>query len=134
MVAKNILEDLGSFFKDEELKTEELSKEDTATLDEMDAAHKARPELEVYAPCAYISYGERCGFAKAGSVAYVQNRLRNRRVRATVRVTWRQGIQRGTYQLTRVIPAGGRVSLGCTSSSNIPVAYYSFAVIGCETL
>ena len=45
----NALEELGSFFNDDELETKDLTEEDTAVLDEMDAAEKANPELKAWA-------------------------------------------------------------------------------------
>lgn len=82
--------------------------------------------------CAYISYGGRCGFASAGSEAYVVNARNNVAVRATVRVYWRQGINSGQYDTVKDIPAGSRVYLGCTSSGAIPVIDYTYSVVGCQ--
>lgn len=84
--------------------------------------------------CARISYGGNCGFAKSGRTAYVVNARNSRRVRATVRVRWRQGIGSGQYQRVYTLAAGGRRRLGCTRGSTVPVASYEYSVIGCEEL
>ena len=83
---------------------------------------------------AYISFGASCGFASSGSLAYVVNRRSDRAVRATVRVLWRQGIDSGSYETVKDIPAGGRVLLGCTRSGSIPVADYTYSVVGAQVL
>ncbi len=91
-------------------------------------------EAFAFALAAYITYGNRCGFASSGRLAYVVNRRRDRAVKATVRVRWRQGINSGSYDRVKTIPAGSRVGLGCTRSGSIPVADYSFSVVGAQVL
>ena len=131
----NINEALGEFFSG----TGPLASKESSVLeglkeaaDAMEAEDKKHPETQFYAGgCAYIAYRDRCGFAKAGNAAYVVNRLRNRSVKVTVSVSWRSGINRGTYQVTRSLPPGGYAYLGCTMSGSIPVTYLSFRVDGC---
>ncbi|MFD1159045.1 hypothetical protein [Roseovarius aestuarii] len=91
-------------------------------------------EAFALALAAYISHNGRCGFANAGSIAFVVNRRRDRPVRATVRVRWRRGINYGSYDRVKTIPAGSRVRLGCTRSGSIPVTDYSYSVIGAQVL
>ena len=129
----NPLSELGTFFSDEDV-VEELRAEDSEVLDAYEKAIGNDADLEARVLCAYISNGSGCGFANSGRLAYVQNRRRDRSVRATVKVRWSQGIDNGTYQRTKTIPAGGRVSLGCTRGPGVSGASYSFSVIGCEIL
>ena len=132
----NPFDGLGAFFKSshEDAETVALDKDAQETLDALDEALSEKPELEAKSLCAYVSFGGRCGFARGGREAYVQNRRPDRRVRATVKVRWRQGIDNGSYQSTKTIAAGGRCYLGCTQSSHINVTYYTYEVVGCEVL
>lgn len=130
---ENHLENLGAFFHgSDELVA--LSAEDKKVLEAYAEAIRDDKELEDRTLCAFIVFNGNCGFANSGSQAYVQNRRADRSVKATIRVNWTQGIDSGSYQATRTIPAGGRQYLGCTKSGAIPVASYSFQVIGCQVL
>ena len=100
-----------------------------------EASHSA--SLEPDAPARFEAYvrGEgRCGFAGSGRQAYVVNRLSDRRVRVTVRTSWKRGIDSGQSQRSYVLAAGGERSLGCTMSNNVGATRYTFEVIGCEVL
>ena len=132
----NPFDSLGAFFKSnqEDAETVDLDKNDQETLDAFDKALSEKPELETKSLCAYVSYGDYCGFARSGNEAYVQNRRRDRRVKATVEVRWSQGIDDGRFQRTKIIPAGGKSYLGCTKSAHIPVTNYTYRVVGCEIL
>lgn len=84
--------------------------------------------------CAYIEYGDSCGFAGSGRRAYVRNRRNDSRVRATVETRWRYRLESGTSEREHVVPAGGRTSLGCTVSNSVPTTNRNFRVIGCVIL
>lgn len=133
---KEIAEELSVFDSDDDQYAEAW----TAAEAEAAAAEQAKLMAmgeEAYAAfsvAAYISFGSSCGFASSGSQAYVVNRRSDRAVRATVRVNWRQGIDSGSYETVKDIPAGGRVLLGCTRSGNIPVTDYSYSVVGAQVL
>lgn len=126
-------DDLSVFFSDDETLVSEVSAEERQINDEEDKYYSGSDEA-LTRSCARIRYGSSCGFAKSGRIAYVVNARNDRRVRATVRVRWRQGINNGQYDRVHVIPAGSEKQLGCTRSGSIPVADYSFSVVGCEVL
>lgn len=131
-----IAEDLSVFDSDDDQYAEAWTAEDAEAAAAEQAELKAMGE-EAYAAfslAAYISFGSSCGFANSGSLVYVVNRRSDRAVRATVRVFWRQGINSGSYENVKDIPAGGRVLLGCTRSGNIPVAEYTYSVVGAQVL
>lgn len=83
---------------------------------------------------AYIAYDGRCGFANAGASTYAVNRLKDRSVRATIRVNWSSGVNNGQRDVVKTIPAGSRVYLGCTRGGGIGAADYWYAVVGAEPL
>jgi len=108
-------------------KPQPLTDEDKALIDAFQA--EASQEKLTGFDCVVRSYG-RCGFANGGSDCYVVNT--NPRVAHTVTVdeTWRRGIDDGFSQRVIMIAAGGRVGLGCSSTNNIPVTYYTWTVVG----
>ena len=131
-----IAEDLAIFDSDDEQYAEAWTAEDAEAAEAELAEMKTIGE-EVFAAralAAYISFGSSCGFASSGRVAFVVNRRRDRAVRATVRVRWRRGIDSGSYERVKTIPAGGRVRLGCTRSGSIPVTDYTYSVVGAQVL
>lgn len=131
-ILEQVVSDLEVFDSDDDQYVEKWSAE------EVEAAEGELKELgeEVYARAfaAYITYGRSCGFAGSGRIAFVANRRRDRAVRATVRVRWRRGIDSGSYDRVKTIPAGSRVQLGCTRSGAIPVTDYSYSVVGAQVL
>lgn len=131
-----IAEDLAVFDGNDEQYAEAWAAEDAEAAEAELAELKTMGE-EAFAArtlAAYISFGSSCGFASSGRIAFVVNRRRDRAVRATVRVRWRQGINSGSYERVKTIPAGGRVRLGCTRSGSIPVADYTYSVVGAQVL
>lgn len=128
-----IANDLVVFDSDDEQYAEVLPTEEAVTLaSELDELGKEG--FATAALPAFISYSGRCGFASAGSLAFVSNRRRDRPVDATVRVRWRQGINSGSYDRVKTIPAGGRVQLGCTRGGGVSGGSYSYFVIGAQVL
>ena len=130
---KDIASDLAIFDSDDDQYIEALSVEEVeaaaAELNEM--GEKA---FHTFGLAAHITYSGRCGFADAGSVAFVTNRRSDRVVRATVRVHWYHGFNSGTSDRVKTIPAGSRIRLGCTKSGSVPVTEYSFSVIHSQEL
>ena len=130
---KKITADLAVFDSDDEKYMEVWTAEDSETF----AAEQEELGDEAFAIVsltAFIAHNGNCGFASSGSKAYVVNRCRDRAVHATVRVRWSQGINSGSYQRIKTIPAGGRVYLGCTRSGSIPVTDYNYSVVGAQVL
>jgi hypothetical protein len=130
---KTIIEDLETFFSDDETLITDAPEEEKQ-INEEEEKNFASEEAALTRPCARIRYGLPCGFATSGKIAYVVNARNNKRVRATVRVKWRQSINNGQHDRVLVIPAGSEKQLGCTRSDNIPVVDYNFSVVGCEIL
>jgi hypothetical protein len=126
-------DDLDTFFSDDDALIADASAEEKQINDE-EEKYYAGSDATLTRSCARIRHGSSCGFANSGRIAYVVNARNDRRVRATVRVRWRQGINNGQYDRVHVIPAGSEKRLGCTRSGSIPVADYSFSVVGCEIL
>ena len=85
--------------------------------------------------CAYTYKSGDCGH-NLGEKVYVKNRRTNKRVNATVEVTWYSGNKSGTVEETHVISAGGKKFIGCTRKGGVvdPNTTYSYKVIGCEEL
>ena len=129
-------ESLGEFFVTdaEEVVGEALATEDKEVVAAFERATADDPDMMARDNCADIVYRGRCGFADSGQWAYVRNLRRDRRVRATIEVTFSSSENRGRNERTKSIPAGGRVSLGCTKSATMPVTTFSFRLIGCEIL
>jgi len=130
--------DLAGFFSDEsneDAYLSELSGDEKEINNAIAEAIAKAGQVDAHAAaCARIGYEDRCGFAGSGYEAFVINERNDRRVRATVRVSWRRGIDSGEYDQEHTLPAGGKKFLGCTRSNNIPVTDYSFRVVGCEVL
>ena len=127
---------LGSFFTTEDEKGIALTSEEEEVLSAYEALTKEYPEIDAGTLCAFIDYSGKCGL-HGGKKAFVQNRRKDRRVRATVRVRWQRGTDSGTYSRTKRLYAGARQQLGCTilRNANDPrITYYSFRLIGCEVL
>jgi len=135
MAIEQFVKDLKPFFSDSEEYISELPDEEKKINEETVKLLSSQEELIRTSNCARISHGDnRCGFAKSGRIAYVNNARNDKQVRATVRVHWRQGINSGQYDCVHTIPAGSRKLLGCTRGVCIPVADYSYRVVGCEVL
>ena len=127
--------ELGDFFNaTKKPRNHKLTESEKSTLVDLEKLLDEQAQGATLANCASITYGgERCGFAKSGQEAYVINRDSKISVRVTIEVKWsRGGVKKGSYQDVRVISAGGKVYLGCTASSAIPVEDYSYRVVGCE--
>lgn len=128
-----VINDLNAFFSDSENFITEAPEEEKK-INKKEAELLSDEDASLTILCARIRYGDRCGFASTGRKAFVVNARNDRRVRATVRVKWRQGINNGQYDRVHLIPAGSEKYLGCTRSNNIPVREYSYGVVGCEVL
>ena len=129
-------EALGDFFTNEkkEIQSEELSEEESKIVETIEIALAKNPELSASKLCADIVYSGSCGFANSGQWAYVRNLRKDRRVRATIQAQLRSSEGIRTRQRTKIVPAGGKASLGCTVSQSMPVTYITYKVIGCEML
>lgn len=126
--------DLPIFFGDAAPEAVEQNEQEKQALDLLAEAFEKDAKLQGRTLCAYLKYDGSCGFAKSGSVVFAVNRLKNRRVRATIEVRWRQGVNHGARERVVEIPAGGKVRLGCTRSEYTPVTDYTYEVVGCEQL
>ena len=63
---------------------------------------------------AEIRLGARCGVADSGQIAHVVNLRRDRRVRVTVRQTWKDGTtEHSQKDFVYTLAAGGQQRLGC---------------------
>lgn len=79
-----------------------------------------------------IENGAACGHANAGSIVYVVNKDPNKSYKVTVSKKWTQENRNGSSEEVITLPAGGRKSLGCNRSSDIPIASWTFNIIGEE--
>jgi len=75
-----------------------------------------------------------CGVAKSSPLYFLINNNPQHSVRVTVRTFWKSGIDSGQNDRVHVLPPGGRMSLGCGDSGNIPTSFYQFQVVGEEEL
>lgn len=72
-----------------------------------------------------------CGFLGDGAVDYLLNTDAGNRYRVTVRTSWTDGLfNSGQHDQIYITEAGGKQSLGCSHSSNLPVVTYSRQVVG----
>ena len=109
-------------------KPEEPTDDDTRFIDEYTEA-VAHVEEHLFFVNVIRSQG-RCGFANGCTSQYLLNTDGSRRYRVTIETRWRSGSDSGTSQRVVINEAGGRVSLGCTCTSHIPVTYYTREVVG----
>ncbi len=127
---------LGSFFTTENEDSIALNPEDEEVLSAYEALINDFPKINATTLCAFINYKGKCG-SYGGTKAFVQNRRKDRRVRVTVKVRSKRGIESFTYTRTKRLSAGARQELGCTAvrNANDPwITYYSYRLIGCEVL
>ena len=72
-----------------------------------------------------------CGVVNGGSVDYLLNTDPSKRYRVTVRTHWDQtAVGSGNYDQIHIIEAGGKQSLGCSQSDDIPIITYIRQVVG----
>ncbi|EHW0695536.1 hypothetical protein K1B30_003875 [Vibrio parahaemolyticus] len=128
-----IREDLETFFSDDEALIAEAPEKEKQINDEEEKLY-SNSDAAVPRSCARVRYGSSCGFANSGQSVYVVNARNDKRIQATIRVSWSNGIDNGQYDRVHVIPAGSEKRLGCTRSSHIPVTDYRYSVVGCEVL
>ncbi len=124
--------DLENFLSDEEALTTDAPEEELKINSEEEKAFS--DDATGVRSCARLRYGSGCGFANSGRRVFVVNARNDRRTRVTVRVTWRNGINRGQFERVYILPAGSQRLLGCTRSGRIPVTDFSFRIVGCELL
>ncbi|MEM6900047.1 MAG: hypothetical protein AAF583_09785 [Pseudomonadota bacterium] len=127
-----IAQDLSVLENDDEKLAEEWTKEEKSLAEAEADVIAFEDKVTVYRLDAYITFSGRCGFASAGSNAYVVNRRRDRATLATVRVRWSQGGNSGQYDRVKRIPAGGRVPVGCTRGFGVGAPTYSYSVVGTQ--
>ncbi|SIO25384.1 hypothetical protein [Halodesulfovibrio marinisediminis] len=108
-----------------------LNNEDIHLIEESRKEKEALPENERLARFDNIIHRSGwCGFANGGQVDYILNTNPRKTYNVTVNIDWRRGIENGFFTETHVVPAGGKVMLGCTQTNNIPVTKYHRRVVG----
>lgn len=98
-------------------KPEPLSPEELAAV----------PTLGIY-HCAIVVIGS-CN-AGLNGVQAVHNYDTRRAYNVTVRVIWSSGVNSGTRFDTHYVPAGSRVTLGCTTTGGVPSTGYTRSITG----
>ena len=79
----------------------------------------------------FVSTGHRsCVFGDFGKFIYVVNGNRSHRYRATIRTTWTVDGKLRENESSVPVDAGGRRSIECSTSGTIPVAHFSYLVVG----
>lgn len=82
---------------------------------------------------AEIRYRSDSDCAPGGKVAVLVNRLTNKSIKVTVRITMTTSGQSGTRDDVATLPAGGERPMGCTVEGAVPpYIYNSFKIVGVE--
>lgn len=104
-----------------------LSEAERETNVRLAEALERQPHAEVLN--ARIRYGDKCGFAKSGQIAYLVNALKDRSIRVTVREHYKAGTQEGHTDFSKDVAPDGEVMINCTVSDSIPVTYWTYQII-----
>lgn len=108
-----------------------LTDEDTQAIEQARTEKESLPEDERLARFDNIIHKSGwCGFANGGNVDYILNTNPRKTFNVTINVDWRRGIENGFFTETHMVPAGGKVRLGCTQTNHIPVTKYHRRVVG----
>lgn len=71
-----------------------------------------------------------CDYPNAGKMQYLINRNPHREYSVIIRTYWRKWVNSGEYDDEINIPAGGKVTLGCTDTGGPNGTEYRREIVG----
>ncbi len=86
---------------------------------------------------AHLRDGAKCGMGVGAHEVFVVNDLKDKKVKVTIHISMRtqgpHGVFYGEDKKVYDLPPGGETKIGCTRGNFIPVCFYTYEIIDCET-
>ena len=83
----------------------------------------------------HLRDGDKCGLG--GHAVLLVNDLKDKKVRVTIHISMKtqtqHGVIKGEDKKVFDIPPGGETKIGCSQGNFIPVCFYTYEIVSCET-